>query len=178
MDSDVVGVAGYLAVAIVAFTCGMLERRRGDTCADLRPSTWFVIAGLFVLMALGRAGHIGQAIAEAGRRGARSGGWYPRRRTFQEVLVVTVATLAVLLAATLPAWTHERRRHYLPMVVVTFAVMAFGAVRIVSLHQLDAELHRPLLGSTLGTVLELSGLTVALVVAIASTWTRPCRPHD
>jgi hypothetical protein len=175
MDSDVLGVAGYLIVAVLASSIGWLERRRSDTCPDLRPATWFVIAGLFALMAVGRAGDVGQAIADAGRRGALSRGWYQSRRGFQEMLVVAVATCSVLLAVTLPTWTHERRRHYLPMVIATFGVMAFAAVRIVSLHQVDAVLRRPTLGSTLGTVTELSAIAIAIAVAIASWWMRPCR---
>jgi hypothetical protein len=175
LDADILRVAGYVAVAVAAAVSGGLERRRAVRCPELRPGVWFVVAGLFVLMAFGRAGNVGQAIAEVGRRGAQSSGWYQSRRSLQEVLVLAVGTIAVLLAAMLPAWTHERRRHYLPMVLVTFAVMAFAAVRIVSLHQLDDLMHRPLLGTTFGTAAELFGLAIAGVVAVAS-W-RPDAPQ-
>ncbi len=178
MDSDVLGVAGYLTVAVLACSIGWREHRQSATCTDLRPGTWYVIAVVFALMAAGRAGDVGQAIADVGRRGALSRGWYQSRRGFQEVLVVAVAVCSAVLAVALPAWTHERRRHYLPMVIVSFGVMGFAVIRIVSLHQVDALLRRPVLGSTLGTVTELSGIAIAMVVAVATWWMRPCRSTD
>jgi hypothetical protein len=63
----------------------------------------------------------------------------------------------------------ERRRRYLPMIVVVLTIGFYAAIRIVSLHQIDAVLHRPkAAGMRYATIIEYSLLFVAAACAI---WT-------
>jgi len=59
------------------------------------------------------------------------------------------------------------RRRYLPEAIVVLALAAFAAVRLVSLHQVDALLYRRRIeGVKVDAVIELAVLAVATVIPL------------
>ncbi len=167
LDSNWWQVGGYLVVVAFTVRAGRRDRRQlqpGDT-DDLWPTFWVVTAVLFAAMAIGHAGGLGDSIADLGRRGARSDGWYDTRRTIQSVAVgfVGAGWAVVTLFA---IWRFpQRRRRYLPMTIVAFSLVCFAAIRVVSLHQIDSLLYRrEILGAQVGGLAELIGLTIASAV--------------
>lgn len=143
LDSGSLRVVVYVVVAAVALVWG--ERERRSTAVervDWWPPYWYTSALVLVSMALARAGSVGDLIGEIGRDQALETGWYDARRAIQAGLVVAV-TVAWAIGVIVAVWrVPPRRRRYLPHAVALSAVIAFAAIRIVSLHQVDALLYR------------------------------------
>ena len=100
--------------------------------------------------------------------------WYESRRRLQGAVVATVG-LTWFVAVTAACWrVPARRRRYLPMIVIVLTLGAYAAIRVVSLHQIDAILHRRhFAGVRYGTAIEYALLVVAGACAL---WTP--RRHD
>src|SRR5262245_6162693 len=138
-DTNWLRVCGYLLVAILCFVAARREDRDEP---GAWPPFWILTGVLFVIMALGRAGDVADLMTDTLRQRAVDEGWYESRRHVQGLVVAGLAgawSIAVLVAV----WrVPERRRRYLPMIVVVLTVGFYAAVRIVSLHQIDALLYR------------------------------------
>ncbi len=158
-------VVGYFVAAAAALWAA---RRDRDDIADRGavrwPMFWYLSAGLLASMAIARGGHIGDLISSLGRSVAEEGGWYEARRTAQTVVVVAV-TSTWFVTISLAFWrVPERRRRYLPAALVLFSLVCFGAVRIVSLHQIDTVLYRrDIAGVRIVSIIELFGLASAVL---------------
>lgn len=60
----------------------------------------------------------------------------------------------------------ERRRRYLPAAIVVSSLICFAAIRMVSLHYVDALLYNhPIVGVRIGSIVELGLTTLALAAA-------------
>lgn len=165
LDSGGLRLAGYFAAAVASIVAGQTDRRLQSNHVDdgRWPTFWFVGSVLLVAMGVARAGDLADIISEAGRDGARSGDWYEIRRSFQVVIVGTISaiwSLSVLVAI----WrVPERRRRYLPAAIALSTLPVFAAIRIVSLHHIDAVLYRhDLAGVRLVAIAELTLLVAAV----------------
>lgn len=142
LDSGSLRSTGYLALAVVAAILAWRER----TCVDrerydLWPRYWMWTALVLLTVGIAHAGHLGDLVAELGREQARQAGWYETRRGLQGLAVLGVSfgwCVTVLVAI----WrVPPRRRRYLPSAIVVFTMLAFVAVRAVSLHHVDELLY-------------------------------------
>lgn len=183
LDSSGTRVVAYVAVAALAAAWYVRERRSlagplalGEDARARWPAYWMLTAVVLATMAIGRAGALGDVVAELGREQARGGGWYERRRELQAGAVGVIAT-AWLLAVFVAIWrVPPRRRRYLPNVVVISSLVAFAAVRMISLHQIDALLYRRDIGGLrIVTIVELGLLAIASIT-IAIVDHRPATP--
>jgi hypothetical protein len=140
IDSGALRVATYGVVALLAAWWGVRERREiAATGVDWWPFYWFLSASLLVVMGIGRV--VGDLVADFGRDQARSGGWYEARRALQAV-VIAVALVWFVGVAVAVLRVPPRRRRYLPHIVALSTLIAFAAIRLVSLHQVDTVLYR------------------------------------
>ncbi len=80
LDTGWLRLVGYLAAALTAVIAGWREHKHTNVEPDLWPSFWFLTAGLFAAMAVGRATDLGYLATQLGRSQARSQGWYVNRR--------------------------------------------------------------------------------------------------
>jgi hypothetical protein len=149
------------------------ERSRASTVDGVWPPFWLLTAGLLVVMAVGRAGDIGSLVGDLARGRAVDSGWYESRRPLQAVVVVLLG-LGWFVTVSMACWrTWDRRRRYLPMGLVVVTLAAFAAIRVVSLHQVDALLHRrEISGARVGTVIEM---TLLVVAGLTTWWVPPAR---
>jgi hypothetical protein len=162
-----------LRAALYAIACGAcvmvgLDERRTPRRATrgYHPTFWFVAAGLLLVLAVGRLGFADRAVT-AVRRLARTEGWYDGRRLVQVVALATMAVAGVLALAALVRWLPNRRRYLLPAGVLC-ALCCFGAVRAVSLHQVDTLIYgTSVSGIRLSAVIEAAG---ALAVVASTCW--------
>lgn len=170
LDSSALRVATYGVVALLAAWWGVRERRWITAHGvDWWPFYWFLSAILLAVMGVGRAGALGDLVSEFGREQARSEGWYDTRRTFQTIVVVAVAAVWMIGVAVAVLRVPPRRRRYLAHIVVFSAIIAFAAIRLVSLHQVDAVLYRRDIGGVrIVSILELVMLIAATVVMITT----------
>ncbi len=165
-DSNWVRIAGYVIVAMLTVAARRRERSRAASVDGVWPPFWSLTGGFLIVMAFGRAGDIGDLLADFGRDEAVTSGWYAARRPIQAAVVVVLG-LGWLVVVGLACWrTPERRRRYLPTSLAVITIAAFAAIRIVSLHQVDTVLHRTHIGSVrVGTLTELGLLLIAAVVS-------------
>ena len=172
LDTASFAVALYALAGTTAVVLGLVERRRETTTNQrLWPTFWFATGGLLLVMALGRGSNVSDLLTDLGRQQARSGGWYEVRRALQAWVIGAVATVWAITVAVAVWRVPERRRRYLPTAIVVFTLVCFIAVRMISLHQVDALLHdRDVRGVTVGAIVEIC--LVSLVVA-ASAWRFP-----
>jgi hypothetical protein len=170
--------AASLAAALLALRAGLAERSRlaaGSTC-DLLPAFWYATSAVLGVMAYAHAGDIGTLIADFGRRSSRSEGWYESRRAIQVVAVGVVATTWASLTFAAVLRFPERRRRYLPMLLVILSLMCFVAIRLVSLHHIDTVLYRTTVdGARIGVLIELAGLVFAAAMTFWQPRQRNCQ---
>ena len=172
LDSNGLRIVGYLAAAATAFLAGRRERQRISAQPYLWPTFWYATAVLFLVMAIGRAGNVAELAVDIGRRQAVAEGWYDDRRRYQAMAVASVAAVWFVVVLVALWRVPERRRRYLPMAIVSFTLVCFAGVRLVSLHQVDSLLYRRgISGVELGAIIE----DALLVLAIAMTFWQPRR---
>lgn len=170
-DHDGWRILAYVVVAGMALLAFRHERRC-DHGAGAWPTFWLLSAGLLLVMAAGRAGHVGAWLVDLARHRAVDRGWYENRRSLQAAIVGLVGG-GWLVTVVLECWRiPERRRRYLPASLAMTTLGAFAAVRIVSLHQIDRVLqHRFAVGMRIGTLMELALISIVAVVTIWSPLT-------
>lgn len=161
-------VGGYLIIA--ALTLRSRQRDRAQGVDGVWPTSWTLIAGLLVALAIGRLTDVGDLLTELGRSRAVDDGWYAARSRFQvaAVAAVGVTWLALVIAA---VWrVPERQRRSLPVILAVLTLVLFSAARAVSLHRLDVALHdREIFHVRVGTLTELALLAT---VGVTTTWAR------
>lgn len=157
-----VRLAAYGASAVVCIAVGVAERRRARDCDGSRSMFWFATAVVLAALAVATAGDLGQVVADAGRREAEQHGWYGIRRSYQAAAVVALG--GVWMGALTVAVLHapERHRRHLPVALSLATLLAFDALRTISLHQVDWLLYR----HEVGGVVIASAVELALVLAV------------
>jgi hypothetical protein len=172
LDSNGLRVLAYTVAAIACVAAGVREVRYKRGRPELWPTFWFVTGAFFAVIALGRASGIAGLATELGRETAINQGWYDQRRKYQAMVVATVTGIW-FITVVISLWrVPARRRRYLPEAIVAFSLLAFGGVRAVSLHQIDAVLYRlPIHGVKIDAIVDLTGV----VLAIALTFWQPRR---
>lgn len=170
-DSNTVRILGYVVVAVLLVLAHRREAARVGRRDGVWPAFWVWTCVFVLAMALGRAVEAGDVLASVGRQAARDRDWYESRRPLQAAVVGGVGSLWFVVVG-LALWrTPERRRRYLPVGVMVLTLAAFAAVRVVSLHQVDALLHRTHVGGVrLGTIAEV---TLLALTGVATFWTPP-----
>ncbi len=138
-NSDGFRVVLYL-VTIAA--CAVAWYRERGAAGAGSPAFWALSAVvLFSVFAVRMTGGL-EALGDLGREHAHAAGWYADRRPYQAVAVVALGG-TWLLTTFVTIWRiPERRRRYLPFILVMLAILFFGAARAVSLHHIDSVLYR------------------------------------
>jgi hypothetical protein len=170
IDSSALRVATYGVVALLAAWWGIRERREiAAHGVDWWPFYWFLSASLLVVMGIGRiGGSVTSSASSVGNRRVR-GGWYETRRTVQAAVVIVVAVVWFVGVAVAVLRVPPRRRRYLPHIVALSTLIAFAAIRLVSLHQVDTVLYRrDVAGVRIVAIAELSMLAATTLVMITT----------
>ena len=177
IDSGTLRSAGYFVLAALAIVAALREHTSVDReRLQLWPRYWVWTALLLLVVGIAHAGELGEVLASLGRREARAAGWYDARRKVQALAVLAVSAgwcITVLVAI----WrVPPRRRRYLPSAIAVFTLIAFIAVRVVSLHQIDALLYRRgVHGVRFVSLVELTLLAVA-GASIVARWRPTATP--
>lgn len=173
-DQNALRGVAYLAAAGVCVWCARSGAPRRDD-RSVWPAFWWISAILLAGGAIGRWSDGGALLGDALRGNAVGRGWYDGRRPLQVSVVaaILVAWLVTIVVAMIRV--PERRRRYRLIIAVQASLVAFTAVRLVSLHHIDAVLHRrDIAGARVGTLLEYA---LVALVAVVSIWTARFRPQ-
>jgi hypothetical protein len=171
LDSGALRSVGYLAVGALALVAGWRERSSPDReRLQLWPLYWWLTAAMVLAVALVHLGGLGDHLVDLGRQQARSAGWYDARRKLQASAVL-ILSWAWFMTVLLAIWrVPPRRRRYLPSAIAVGTLVAFVAIRAISLHQIDSLLYRrDVYGIHLAVLVEFALLAVACV-SIVSRW--------
>lgn len=170
LDSTAVRAATYGVTALLAVWWGVRERRStSSTALDWWPTYWFMSAILLATLAFGHVSGLGDLLSEIGRDQARSEGWYATRRKVQAVVVAAVIGGWLVGIAVAVFRIPPRRRRYLPHIIALSAIIAFAAIRIVSLHQIDSLLYRRDIGGIrVVSLSELGMLAISILVMVGT----------
>lgn len=170
-DDEWLRSAAYLMTAVACVVAARFDRGASGHWAPF----WPVTAALFVAMTIGRTGQLAEWATEVARQRAYDDGWYPTRRRLQAAVAVAVGVLWAITVAAAIWRVPARRRHYLSIVVASLSAVAFVALRVVSLHQIDTVLHRrEVEGLRVGTLAEY---TINATTLGAVAWV-PLRAFD
>lgn len=170
LDLGSVRAGVYVLVAVAAVALWLSERRRAHASCVLWPWFWLLTAVLLVALALGRLVDVGQVVTEFGRERARGTGWYGSRRRIQAAVVGSIAS-AWFVAVIVAIWrVPERRRRYLPMALISATLVCFAAVRLISLHHVDAVLYRRTVAGVRPVLIIEYGLLSLAAAALAWRW--------
>jgi hypothetical protein len=150
----------YLAATAACAIVWAAERkanRRGQTAS---PLFWLVLMVSLLLLGINKQLDLQTLLNDVGRRMAKSGGWYDRRRVYQVVFITTVAT-AGLIALGGFSWLARKqwKRNFVALLGTVF-LYVFVLIRASSIHHVDVMLRWRFLGWTWNWVLELGGIVV------------------
>ena len=135
------------------------------------PAFWLLTAGVFAIMAVGRATDLSDLITRLGRDQAYACGWYEHRRRIQAAAIVVVGAAWIVTVAVAVWRVPARRRRYLPAFIAQFTLVCFVGVRMVSLHQVDSLMYRrEIARAQVGTLVELALLAIAVAL---TAWPPP-----
>jgi hypothetical protein len=170
-----------------ALCCRAAARYRGPpSCGSQTPKSkpggltsaagfWIGLAGLFILLAIGKQLGLQAWCTSVGRAIARSGGWYEHRRIVQAVFVISVAGGGLVAFLTL-AWLTRRNWSTTGLALAGAAfLISFILIRASSLHQIDVLLGRQVLGLSLNSALEIGGIACVAVAAFNAQGTRSAK---
>ena len=148
-------------VWIAALCVWSFLRERKEAGGKALAWLWLLLAVPVVLLAAQHATGLGTAVTEVFRQDARLEGWYAARRSFQRQVIglivpVSLAALGLLLWLLRSCW-----RRYLPAALALVLLTGYGALQMVSLHDVDARMHSHWLGARLEFWLNGAGLLVA-----------------
>jgi hypothetical protein len=160
--------AAYGASALACIAVGVVERRQARDSDASRSMFWFATAVVLAALAVATTADLAQVIANAGRREAEQHGWYGVRRSYQAAAVVAlgVVWIGALIVAVLHA--PERHRRHRPVAISLATLLAFDALRTISLHQVDWLLYRHEVGGVpIASAVELT-LVLAVMVSVVA----------
>lgn len=164
------GVASVALIVAWRYEAVQLGRVGATARCVLWPTCWLLIAGIYAAMAGALGADLAGRVGGLGREYARNEDWYDSRRPLQAAIVVIVA-IVWLTIIVVGIWrVPERRRRYLPSALLCTSLICFGLIRIVSFHYVDTIVDRTsVVGVPLGTVVELVGIVVAVVLAVRAS---------
>lgn len=133
------GVLTYFVTAALAFAVATGPWRRRLT--ELSRRNWWLVAGLFLLLAAWRIGEGEIWIQDRLREWSRARGFYGERRDLQ--MPLTLAGVLAALAAVAWKWRHGLGARSEIAKLAALALTGFSIIRAISLHAIDALLYQP-----------------------------------
>jgi hypothetical protein len=152
-------LTGHTCVAVLCSWSYLRERQEPGGRAQ--PWLWIVLSIPVLLLGVQHATGIGSALTNTFRQEALVEGWYGTRRVFQALLTRLILVSAVVSLGGLAWLLRKQWRRYALAALSLVMLTGFGAVQLVSLHDVDARMHSLLLGVRLDSWLDFLGLAFA-----------------
>lgn len=166
-----VSAAGLYGLVMLACLAACAHAARGRSpAAHVR--NWAIIALVFAGLIMLRALNLEEMIRQDFRAMLRADNSYGDRRELQRPLVALViviaAPIAFLLLRRLVSQRHSRRELTISIAIMaTLAMIGVLALRIISLHQVDALLYGPI---KLNWITDIGASLAVLGAALRYVW--------
>jgi len=157
-------VAAYFAAAALSFWAARAAQENGREWLF-----WFGCALLMVLLAFNKQLDLQSYVTTFGRSLAEKEGWFRERRGVQEIFILLLAIVAVATIATLWFWLRHSAAAVKTGAFGLVLLFAFILLRAASFHHMDSWVTRNVAGMRSGWWLELLGIAVTALSAIAYT---------
>lgn len=181
--------AAYLAAAVACMAAARLERRRradvlpanpvlwragltgrpggGAPPRTTGPVFWWLLAVLLLMLGINKQLDLQSLVTQIGRDLAHSQGWYEGRAAVQKAFIVGVG-LAGIGGMTVFGVVFRRAIVHRPLAVAgAGALLVFVVARAASFHHVDRFLRLEVAGLRWNWILELGGIGLVLVSALA-----------
>lgn len=154
-------IAAALAVAAMRASLRAAPRDRAE-CAF-----WIGAVAAFLFLGVNKQLDLQSLLTAVGRCVAQAGGWYAERRAVQAEFILAILIACVALFAGF-GWALRRsiRRNWIALLGAGL-VACFVLVRAVGFHHFDAALGMRFAGWRLNWILELGGIAVFSLGALA-----------
>lgn len=154
----------YLFTAYFCWRAARAPRSVG-VAARSEPLVWGAIACLFVLLGLFRGAEFQPTVVDYGRDMAHIQGWYEYRHIIQPYIIGVIGIASLIAAIVLLKLLWGLPPPTQLAVGCTLMLLTYIAVRIVSLHPVDAVAHTRILGVRLSWIFEIGILVVVIFAA-------------
>ena len=160
-------VVSYFAGAAVAFVAG----RSAAAGRDAR--FWYAAAILLVLLGLNKELDLQSLLTDSARSLTHATGWYEQRRLLQALFLVALGLAALGMVAMLARWLRRSPRPVKIAATGIVLLLAFILIRAASFHHLDQWVTVEIGVLRSGWWLELAGIAVIALSAVAFRRDRP-----
>jgi multidrug efflux pump subunit AcrB len=129
---------------------------------------WAIAALAILALGLNKPLDLQTNLTQWARDIARDGGWFDRRREVQALFIAGLAGTTTLAGILLAWWARHMRPAVWLALAGLLALAAFVTLRAASFHHVDVALRTPLLGTRAWVTLELAGITLVALGALAT----------
>lgn len=154
-------VAAYFASAVAAWLAGSSSGAKRDR------HFWYVAAVLLVLLGINKQLDLQTTLTVVGRDMAKREGWFDQRRLVQEAFVLVLVVGASLVGGALALWLRRSATAVKVAAAGVVLLFAFILLRAASFHHMDSWVTRNVAGLRSGWWLELLGIAVISLSALA-----------
>ena len=162
---DLSMLAWFITVAYVAAAFLALRAARGQDGRDRM--FWIGCAALLLLLGVNKQLDLQGYLTSAGRSLARQEGWFEYRRFVQAAFIVALCVAAAAALAILAAWLRRSAAAVKVAALGIVLLFTFVLWRAASFHHMDIWVTRDIAGMRSGWWLELAGIAVIILSAIA-----------
>jgi LrgB-like family len=160
-------IAGWMTVGAYLMCAGLAMIVSWTGPRGRMRTFWVLVCATMLLLAVNKQLDLQSALTALGRCVSQLQGWYADRRSFQRGFIEGLLGVAVVLLA-LGLYLMRKHLRQNGFALLGLAIVGcFVAVRAVGFHHFDAFLRQDLFDLRANLVLELSGLVLIAINAIA-----------
>lgn len=166
-DRDLYGYV-MTVVHLVAAGLAVTVAVRGPFLSNARRAErwlWVIGAAVLVALAINKQLDLQSMMVVAARCIARGQGWYENRRFYQTEVILGLLIAAAIVVPVLIFVLRKALVGNLAFVLSMSALVAFVLLRAISFHHLDVVFGTNVLSFRLHRVIEVTALTVVILVA-------------
>lgn len=163
-DPTAMGWITVAAYAVTGYLCLTAARRAPKADAGF----WMLLSLVLLGLAVNKQLDLQSALTAAGRCMARMQGWYDNRWTVQVLFILgLLATSLTIMLVAVISLRHALGR--IGLALLGFGlVLTYVAIRAVGFHHVDRLIGLSIAGARLNWILELSGICLIFINALAA----------
>jgi len=139
---------------------------------------WFYMTIIMALLGLNKQLDLQTWFTQTGRDLALENGWYERRRLVQAIFIAWLVLAGLMTMSWLKSWLRHLDRYARRAAIGLVLLVVFVIIRATSFHHVDQMLGLTLEGLRVNALLELTGIGLIALAALARLRAPTTRPND